>query len=173
MTSNNLESLIDKQLFNLLLDLDKYIIKGTQKQITDSIRSVTQEYQKYTITKKTKEEFEYYGLDIPDLITQSERQKYSRALKNAGRPLGKANNNSFIQIEHWYTIKKLKGHLLDWSKPLDKEEAIQYLKNFFLENTRCFFRLSDESHLQPNGSLTWDDIIQELMVPERTNFRVR
>lgn len=172
MSSYSLESLVDKQLFNLLLDLDKQIIKGTHKQITDSIRSVTQEYQKYTITKRTKGEFESYGLSIPDIISQSERQKYSLALKKAGRPLSKLYNNSFIQIEHWFPIKMMKSHLLDWSRPQDIDEAVLYLKKFFVENTRCFFRLSDESHLQPNGKLLWDEVTQELILPEKTNFRI-
>jgi hypothetical protein len=46
---------VNTQLLNLLLDLRKNTsVKGVHKQITDAIRSVTQDYQKYTITKNLK-----------------------------------------------------------------------------------------------------------------------
>lgn len=149
------KQIIDIQLSNLLLDLQKDTsVKGVHKQITDSLRSITQDYQKYTITKNVKEIFEEYGIVIPDTINQSERQKYSNELKKTSYPKSNLVNSTFLNIEHFLEIKTMKNHLLRWERPENKMEAICYLKNYFKNNVICFFKLTKKDEdLKPGMNL--------------------
>lgn len=168
-----IEDAVTKQLSNLLLDLKKDTsVKGVHKQITDAIRSVTQDYQKYTITRRLKEVCEVYRIQIPDIISQSERQYWSRALKNTAYDKTNLVNNTFISIEHFVEIRTIKNHLLNnWILPKEENKAIEELKEYFKENVRCFFKLTKEDEdLKPGED--FDKIKKQLVQPDAIRMKI-
>ena len=166
-------NVVEIQLSNLLLDLKKDTsVKGVHKQITDSIRSITQDYQKYTITKKMKLVFNSYNIQIPDVISQSERQYYSSLLKKTDYNRSALINNTFSNIEHFIEIKIIKDYLLNkWRVPGDKNKAIEELKEYFKENVRCFFKLTAaDKNLVPGTDL--NTIKEQLVCPEAIKMNI-
>lgn len=167
---------IRKQIHNLNLDLEKYRdVKGVEKQITDSIRSVTQEYQHYTITKSMKKACEEFDIEIPDIISQTEKQKYSRLLKKKGKSHKYLRNNSFLQIEHYKTIQEMKKEIYNFSnsdkyKVLSTSSKIDFLLDYFRDTVTCFFKLATEIELNPNTNI--EKLYKNLVVPQRTRFIV-
>jgi hypothetical protein len=169
-----MKNMIDAQLENLILDLKKNTkVRGVQKQITDAIRNVTQDNQVYTITKKTQEVFNSYGLNIPSHITHSKRQKWSNLLKKTNYPKEYLVNQSFLNIEHWKMIQDMKKELLEMTLPSDTTEAVEVLKKYFIENTRCFIKLSfEEDGLQSREGVNWDVASSKLVDPSKAYFVV-
>lgn len=169
-----METQIRKQIYNLILDLEKYRdVKGVEKQITDSIRSVTQEYQFYTITKTLKMSCEEFEIEIPDIISQVERQKYSRLLKKKGKSDRYLRNNSFLQIEHYKPIKEMKKEIYDLNNNINRlnsSSKIDTLLEYFRNNVSCFFKLATEIELNPSATI--ELIHENLVLPERMRFVV-
>jgi hypothetical protein len=164
MTNEN----VNIQLLNLLLDLRKNTsVKGVHKQITDAIRSVTQDYQKYTITKNLKKACIENNINIPDIISQQERQYYSSKLKKTNYTKSNLINNSFFNIEHYVEIKTIKHDLLHKIEiqKLKEEEAISLLKQYFKDNVRCFFKLTKEDERLKPGE-DFESIKKELVIPD-------
>jgi len=159
---------VDIQMLNLLLDLKKNTsVRGVHKQITDAIRSVTQDYQKYTITKNLKKVCVENNINLPDIISQQERQYYSSKLKKTNYTKTNLINNSFFNIEHYIEIKIIKHELLHKIEiqKLKEEEAIHLLKQYFKDNVRCFFKLTKEDeHLKPG--VDFESIKKELVIPD-------
>jgi len=164
---------IDIQILNLLLDLRKNTsIRGVHKQITDAIRCVTQDYQKYTITKNIKRVCNQNNIEIPDEISQQERQLYSRKLKKTNYDKNNLINNSFCNIEHFIQIKTLKHELLNVVEiPTKEEEALLFLKQYFRNNVKCFFKLTKEDQYLKPG-IDFEIIKNELVVPEAIYMKV-
>jgi len=168
-----IEDAVTRQLSNLLLDLKKDTsVKGVHKQITDAIRSVTQDYQRYTITKRLKKVCEDNRIQIPDIISQSERQYWSRALKNTKYDKINLVNNTFISIEHFVEIRTIKNHLLNnWRVPKEEKKAIEELKEYFKENVICFFKLTKEdAKLKPGEN--FNNIREELVQPDAIRMKI-
>jgi hypothetical protein len=160
--------IVDIQMLNLLLDLRKNTsIKGVHKQITDAIRSVTQDYQKYTITKNLKRVCIENNINIPDIISQQERQYYGRELKKTNYGNNNLVNNTFLNIEHFIEIRTIKHDLLNKIeiKKFKEEEAIHFLKQYFIDNVRCFFKLTKEDESLRPG-IDFELIKNELVVPD-------
>ena len=169
-----MKNMIDAQLENLILFLKMNTkVRGVQKLITDAIRGITQDYQIYTITKRTQEVFNSYGLDIPSHITQSQRQKWSGLLKKTDYPKEYLVNQSFLNIEHWKMIQDMKKELFEIKLPSDTTEAVEVLKKYFIDNTRCFIKLSFEEHgLQSREGVNWDEVSSKLVDPSKSYFVV-
>ena len=164
---------IDIQILNLLLDLRKNTsIRGVHKLITDAIRSVTQDYQKYTITKNLKRVCNENNIEIPNVISHQERQFYSRELKKTNYDKNNLINNSFCNIEHFIQIKTLKHELLNVVEiPTKEEEALLFLKQYFRNNVKCFFKLTKEDQdLKPG--IDFEIIKKELVIPEAIYMEV-
>jgi hypothetical protein len=163
-------------LENLLLDLQKNMsVPGAAKHFCDAIRGVTQiKTQKYTITKKFKEVFTDWGIEVPDTMTQQERKTYSTKLKNAGFPIESQTNQSPTQIEHGKEIKTMKDELLDkkdYILSLSKDDAIQYLANYFETETRAFHKLSVlEKDLQLRNGVSWEEMQPHLVDSTKTRL---
>jgi hypothetical protein len=160
---------------NLLLDLQKNTdVKGVLKIIGDSIRSVTQEYQDYTITKKLKATFQEYGINVPDTMIHSELKKYSKKLKQAGFPKELLVQDSPTMTEHVKEIKVIKKELLDKKDfliSIPKVEAIDCLIKYFQDEVVMFHKLAkEESYLETRKGMDWEVLKSELVSPNRVRL---
>jgi hypothetical protein len=167
---NNLEVNLKNLILILKLDTTG---TGVKKLMTDAIRGITQDYQIYTITKRTKEVFNSYGLNIPSTMLKAHNSKWSNLLKKTDYPKEYLKNQSFLMIEHWFQIEDMKKELLEMTLPSDTTEAVEVLKKYFIENTRCFFKLAVKEHsLESRGGVTWDEASSKLIDPSKVYFVV-
>ncbi|MDA9338652.1 hypothetical protein OAI16_04335 [Flavobacteriaceae bacterium] len=138
-----------KSLFNFVIDL-KYKDRSSpefKNLLSLFIRDITERNQKYKITDLLKNTLKEYNLYQSDEIKMSQMRSLNRQLKKSGYK----SNKSAIQLEHWKEVKKMRDELLNINLKNDIDEAICQIETYFLNQTSCFFKLTEkEWNLQPN-----------------------
>ena len=144
-----MNSVNKKSLFNFVMDL-KHKNRSSpeyKKLLSLFIRDITERDQKYKITDLLKNTLKEYDLYQSDEINISQMRSLNRQLKK----LGYKSNKSAIQLEHWKEVKKMRDELLNINLKNDIDEAICQIETYFLNQTSCFFKLTEkEWNLQPN-----------------------
>ena len=144
-----MNSVNKKSLFNFVMDL-KHKNRSSpeyKKLLSLFIRDITERDQKYKITDLLKNTLKEYDLYQSDEINMSQMRSLNRQLKK----LGYKSNKAAIQLEHWKEVKKMRDELLNINLKNDIDEAICQIETYFLNQTSCFFKLTEkEWNLQPN-----------------------
>ena len=144
-----MNSVNKKSLFNFVMDL-KHKNRSSpeyKKLLSLFIRDITERDQKYKITDLLKNTLKEYNLYQSDEINMSQMRSLNRQLKK----LGYKSNKAAIQLEHWKEVKKMRDELLNINLKDDDDEAICQIETYFLNQTSCFFKLTEkEWNLQPN-----------------------
>jgi hypothetical protein len=159
---------IEKQLDNLWHGLNFPYPEeiGMSKIIGDILRLFTQtgSGREYSITKKLKDKFNEYGVNIPNSITHQQLKSFTKKVPFQ------------TMTEHTNEIKGMREFLfnnLDTMKNMDYETRLEYLKNYFKNEVKMFHKLKvEEAHLETRKGMTWDMMINELVDPNSISIKL-
>jgi len=113
---------------------DPYYLSGLDRWIRD----ITQRKQYYGFTPLLKETLITNNLYTQDEVTPYQAKKISKKLKQV--------ISDEIMIEHWKEIAEMKSDLMNMDLSDDIDIAIQQVESYFINETNCFFKLTNQEH---------------------------
>lgn len=112
------------------------------------VRDITLRNQVFKLTDLAKEVLIEYNLYKSDEITMSQMRSLNKKLKSMGYP----SKKSALMLEHWNPIKNMKKEIRNMNFSNDTIESVNKLKTYFMNETNCFFKLTEkEWDLQPKN----------------------